>query len=169
MKDEGMSDVLDLKTYQEIYREVRECIDLCHRDGVIKDEVAVNPDKYIVRDPGLIPMLQRYRDSGVKVFLLTNSYWEYTSTAMNYLYHGKKVDEEHQKRNEWMELFDLIIVGSCKPAFLVDPYLNLFRVDPATGSLRNTDGTYEIEALGPDGASKFLQQGKTFQGGNWLH
>ena len=68
-----------------------------------------------------------------------------------------------------MELFDLIIVGSCKPAFLVDPYLNLFRVDPATGSLRNTDGTYEIEALGPDGASKFLQQGKTFQGGNWLH
>ena len=73
MKDEGMSDVLDFKTYQEIYREVRECIDLCHRDGVIKDEVAVNPDKYIVRDPGLIPMLQRYRDSGVKVFFIRHS------------------------------------------------------------------------------------------------
>mmetsp|Transcript_26892 Transcript_26892/g.35998 ORF Transcript_26892/g.35998 Transcript_26892/m.35998 type:complete len:266 (+) Transcript_26892:1704-2501(+) len=61
------------------------------------------------------------------------------------------------------------IVGSCKPAYLVDPYLNLFRVKPEDGSLLNTDGLFEIEALGPDGANKFLEQGKTFQGGNWNH
>lgn len=52
---------------------------------------------------------------------------------------------------------------------MVDPYLNLFRVDPSDGTLKNTDGVYEIEALGPNGATKFLQKGKTFQGGNWLH
>lgn len=52
---------------------------------------------------------------------------------------------------------------------MLDPYLNLFRVNPEDGSLRNTDGLFEIEALGEDGASKFLAQGKTFQGGNWLH
>jgi hypothetical protein len=40
---------------------------------------------------------------------------------------------------------------------------------PEDGSLRNTDGLFEIEALGEDGASKFLQMGKTFQGGNWNH
>ena len=169
LKDFGEHDFLDGKTYEEIYRQVRECVDLCHRDGVIKDEVARDPEKYLVLDDGLLPMLRGFRDAGVKVFLLTNSYWEYTSTAMNYLYHEKKVDQETQKKNEWMDLFDLVVVGSCKPAYLTDPYLNLFRVMPEDGSLRNTDGLFEIEALGEDGASKFLQMGKTFQGGNWNH
>jgi 5'-nucleotidase len=85
MKDQGDNDFLDYKTYGEIYRSIRESVDLCHRDGVIKDEVARNPEKYIVLDKGTIPMLRRYREAGIKVFLLTNSFWEYTSTAMNYL------------------------------------------------------------------------------------
>mmetsp|Transcript_23516 Transcript_23516/g.49658 ORF Transcript_23516/g.49658 Transcript_23516/m.49658 type:complete len:651 (+) Transcript_23516:166-2118(+) len=169
MKDYGEHEFLDGKTYEEIYRQVRECVDLCHRDGVIKDEVARNPEKYLVIDKGLLPMLRGFRKAGVKVFLLTNSYWEYTQTAMNYLYHEKKVDGELEKKNEWLELFDLVVVGSCKPAYLTDPYLNLFRVVPEDGSLRNTDGLFEIEALGEDGAAKFLAQGKTFQGGNWNH
>lgn len=169
LKDNAEYDVLDFKTYEEIYRDIRECVDLCHRDGVIKDEVAVNPDKYLVLDPGLLPMLRRFRDEGIKVFLLTNSYWEYTVTVMNYLYHGRRVDDDHQKENEWLELFDLVVVGSCKPAYMLDPYLNLFRVNTKDGSLLNTDGAYEIEALNPNGAEKFLEIGKVFQGGNWLH
>ena len=85
MKDGGEHEFLDYKTYGEIYRHIRESVDLCHRDGVIKDEVAINPEKYIVLDKGMISMLKRYRESGVKLFLLTNSFWEYTSTAMNFL------------------------------------------------------------------------------------
>ncbi len=82
--------------------------------------------------------------------------------------HGKKVDEELQKKNEWLELFDLVIAGSCKPAFLIDPYLQLFRVNMQDGSLKNTDGVYEMNAL-PNGAADFLKEGKVFQGGNWQH
>jgi len=39
------------------------------------------------------------------------------------------------------------------------------------GSLKNTDGVYEIDALGPNGvgAQEFLKRGKVFQGGNWQH
>jgi hypothetical protein len=37
------------------------------------------------------------------------------------------------------------------------------------GSLKNTDGVFEIEALGPNGAEEFLKMGKVFQGGNWQH
>jgi 5'-nucleotidase len=169
LKDKGEHEFLDMKTYEELYLHVRECVDLCHRDGVIKDEVARDPAKYIILDKGLIPMLQRYKREGVKLFLLTNSLWEYTSTAMNYLYHGKRLDDQEQKKNEWLELFDIVIVGSCKPAYMLDPYLNLFRINPQDGSLLNTDGIYEIDALGPDGAAKFLAQGTTFQGGNWRH
>lgn len=167
MKDSGDHEFLDYRTYGEIYKNIRESVDLCHRDGVIKDEVARQPEKYLILDKGMIPMLKRYREEGTKLFLLTNSYWEYTSTAMNFLYHGRKVDEETQKKNLWLELFDLAIVGSCKPAFLLDPYLQLFRVNMEDGSLRNTDGVYDIAAMG--GAEEFLKVGKVFQGGNWLH
>jgi 5'-nucleotidase len=166
LKDSGEYDQLNGKTYQEMYRQVRESVDLCHRDGVIKDEVHRHPEKYIVLDPGLVPMLRRFRAMGIKLFLVTNSLWEYTSTAMNYLYHGRRVPDEQQRTNDWLELFDLVIVGSCKPAFMLDPYLNLFRVNPQDGSLRNTDGVYEIQA---SSAREFLARGKTFQGGNWLH
>lgn len=85
MKDSGEFEFLDFKTYREIYGHIRESVDLCHRDGVIKDEVARNPEKYLVLDKGMIPMLKQYRKDGIKLFLLTNSFWEYTSTAMNYL------------------------------------------------------------------------------------
>jgi 5'-nucleotidase len=61
------------------------------------------------------------------------------------------------------------IAGSCKPAFMLDPYLQLFRVNMEDGSLKNTDGVYDIDALGPNGAEKFLEIGKVFQGGNWQH
>lgn len=169
MKDKGEHEVLDYKTYDEIYKDLRECVDLCHRDGVIKDEVAKNPEKYIVLDDGLVPMLKKFREDGIKVFLLTNSYWTYTSDAMNYLYHQKDVDKETKLRNEWVDLFDLVVVGSCKPAYLLDPYLNLFRVNKHDGSLLNTDGVFEINALGENGAQKFLEQGRIFQGGNWQH
>ena len=36
LKDKGEHEMLDFKTYEELYRNVRECVDLCHRDGVIK-------------------------------------------------------------------------------------------------------------------------------------
>lgn len=171
MKDKGDfdTDILDFKTYDEIYKDMRQSVDLCHRDGVIKDEVARNPEKYIVLDDEFIPMMKKFRDDGVKVFLLTNSFWEYTSDAMNYLYHQKDVDKETKLRNEWVDLFDLVVVGSCKPAYLLDPHLSLFRVNPQDGSLLNTDGTFEINALGENGAQKFLDQGNIFQGGNWKH
>lgn len=172
MKDNSEEEFLDFKTYEELYQDVRECVDLCHRDGVIKDEVARNPEKYIVLDNDMIPMLTQFREDGAKVFLLTNSAWEYTSVAMNYLFHQADVSPELKLKNEWTDLFDVVVVGSCKPAYLVDPYLNLLRVDPSDGSLRNSDGLYEIEAFGENGENgpkKFLEEGKIFQGGNWKH
>jgi hypothetical protein len=36
------------------------------------------------------------------------------------------------------------------------------------GSLKNTDGVYEMKAL-PNGTKDFLQAGNVFQGGNWQH
>lgn len=72
-------------------------------------------------------MLQQLRNSGKRVFLLTNSLWEYTNVVMNYLVYGGK-KQYNLDINSWKDLFDLIIVGACKPAFLKDDYLSIFKV-----------------------------------------
>ncbi len=60
----------------------------------------------------------------------------------------------------WQDLFDVVIVGACKPAFLIDDYLSIFRVNPINGNLHNVE---DKESLCVNSLSKF----KTFQGGCW--
>jgi hypothetical protein len=72
------------KGYAEIYRDVRGAVDLCHRDGSIKREVAADPAKYIHPDPGLVPLLRTLRAAGKRVFLATNSLWDYTNVVMSW-------------------------------------------------------------------------------------
>ena len=142
--------------YMTIYNDVRKSVDMCHRDGSIKVPVAENPEMYINRDPTLIPMLRKLRRSGRKVFLLTNSFWNYTNTVMTYLYGC-------EASGKWTDLFDVIISGSCKPAFLVNPKLPLYRCEPETGTLENTEGVYK------ETPEEYLSHGKCFQGGNYTH
>jgi 5'-nucleotidase len=152
LKDSDPS-AIPTKTYEQIYRDVRQSVDLCHRDGVIKDTVMKNPADYIIYDENLVPMLKRIRSSGKKVFLLTNSMYEYTEVVMEYLLHGKG----EYKDEQWKDLFDMIIVGGCKPAFLTDDYLSLFRVSKS-GTLENLEDKESVELQPHD---------KVFQGGCW--
>lgn len=148
------------KSYDAIFADVRECVDTCHRDGVIKDRVAENPAAYIMPDPKMIPMLKRLQAEGISTFLLTNSLWDYTHVVMNFLADGHTTKE--QRTTEWLDLFDVVVVGASKPFYLINPFLNLFRVDTETDTLKNADGV-----VGPP--QEFLKQGKVFQGGNWQH
>ncbi len=137
------------KLYQDMYRDVRTAIDTAHRDGSIKLHVAQNPSKYIFRDPDLVPTLQKLKDSGRKLFIVTNSLWEYTDVVMSFLF-----DEpiNQRGRSKWLAMFDFVIVGASKPGFfmLANP---LYSVDTQTGYLMNTYGQ--------------PSEGKVFQGGNF--
>lgn len=144
----------------QIYADVRRSVDLCHRDGWIKEQVAADPARFIHVDPNLVPMLERLRRSGRKMFLLTNSLSDYTEVVMTFLYNAS---EAGRNGGDWKDLFDVIICGSCKPGFLIDKRLSLYRVDVASGQLVNTEGIiYET-------ADEYLAGGKVFQGGNWTH
>lgn len=77
------------KSYNELYDDLRLCIDTCHRDGAIKDEVMKDPSKYIIYDDGIVTTLQQLKSAGKKVFLLTNSLWEYTNSVMEFLVHSR--------------------------------------------------------------------------------
>jgi FMN phosphatase YigB (HAD superfamily) len=145
------------RSYEQIYKDMRHAVDLCHRDGVIKDAVAANPSDYIKYDEKLVPMLKRFKDGGKKVFLLTNSLWDYTHTVMEYLVHGRG---EYSTLN-WTDLFDAVVVGACKPNYLFESNRSMFRVQTATGWLKNIDAHGE--------GKRVLEHGKVFQGGNWMH
>ena len=109
-------------------------------------------------------MLDGFRRAGRKVFLLTNSLWDYTQVVMNYL-EGRKSGDK--KDLAWTKYFDIVIVGGNKPAFLEDERsLALFRVDvdavAEEGTLQNVDSVPSRSA----DVDTFLAEGKYFQGGN---
>lgn len=97
---------------ENIFDDVRNCVDKVHRDGSLKSVIMRDLDRYFVHDPNLRPTLLRFRALGKKLFLLTNSEYEYTEAVMTHL-----LGEEGRN---WKDLFDLVIVESGKPAFFHD-------------------------------------------------
>ena len=171
------------KPFEKMYDEIRASVDLCHRDGTLKRAVAEDPGKYIHADDALVPMLRTLRASGKKVFLLTNSLWDFTNVVMNFLVADKRGDA---KTVEWLNLFDAVITGSCKPGFFENERAAIFEVDVLTSDLRNTDdgapmvpiGASEAEdapfaGLGSFSSSRDVEKKKrpprAYQGGSYRH
>lgn len=63
--------------------------------------------------------MEHLRRGGRKLFLLTNSLFDYTQVVMNYIYDRSRVTAQ-QRSSDWMQHFDLVIVGGNKPAFIQD-------------------------------------------------
>ena len=63
-------------------------IDTVHRDDSLKSEMRKDLGRYIFQDPELGPALHKLRSGGKKLFLLTNSLWDYTDAVMRYLLDG---------------------------------------------------------------------------------
>ena len=101
-------------SYAQAFRDVRHAVDLCHQDGVIKDQVAIDPQSISYRMITWYPCSRSIPLAGKKVFLLTNSLFDYTNVVMNFLV-GKDVNDR-----DWVDLFDVVVVGAGKPAFLGD-------------------------------------------------
>lgn len=108
--------------YAQLWRDIRECIDLAHRDGSIKIIVAAALAEFIDRDPHLAEALHKFRSSGKRLFLLTNSAWDYTNPVMSFL-----LDDTLPAYPSWRNFFDVIVVSASKPAFFTDtaPFLEL--------------------------------------------
>jgi len=81
---------------------------LCHRDGSLKQAVAKDPAKYIHEDTRLIGIMDMYRAAGKKLFVATNSLWDYTHVVMNFLLTGRVGSDRNE---DWLEYFDVVITG----------------------------------------------------------
>lgn len=96
----------------KVFEDLRVCMDASHADPRVKDRITCEPERYIERDSLLGFALHRFRSVGIRLFLLTNSSWEYTDKVMRYLLEG-----EGSRYSSWMQYFDWIIVGAQKPFF----------------------------------------------------
>src|ERR1041385_6377445 len=135
--------------YDKLFGDIRTAIDEAHRDDTLKSVIKADLPAFIVKDPLLGETLHKFRSSGKKLFLLTNSLWDYTSVVMSYL-----LDGERKAYPSWRNYFDIVVVGGAKPAFFNElrPFV---LIDPVTGSPIATNG--EI---------KHLSRDKVYQGGN---
>ena len=134
--------------YGRLYDDVREAIDAVHRDDSLKREVRKDIGRYIFRDPELGPALHKLRSGGKKLFLLTNSLWDYTDVVMSFLLDG--VVSEYPS---WRNYFDVVLTGAMKPAFFTEgrPFLEI--------DATNRENTVLGEV-------KALERWKVYQGGN---
>jgi len=98
--------------YDKLYVDIRETIDRVHADNSLKTEVRKDVPRFVIRDPELGPALHKLRSGGKKLFLLTNSAWDYTDLLMSYLLDGCLPEYP-----SWRHYFDLIVCEACKPSF----------------------------------------------------
>ncbi|XP_022852959.1 5'-nucleotidase domain-containing protein 4-like isoform X1 [Olea europaea var. sylvestris] len=161
-----------LADYSGMYKDVRAAVDLCHRDGTLKQMVAKDPRRYIREDTSIVPMIEMIKESGRATFLVTNSLWDYTNIVMNFLCGEKTVNSWSATNFDWLQYFDVVITGSAKPGFFHDENrANLFEVDPESGMLLNTDNGTPMPSVDttlrlPSNIDKSC---RVFQGGNVGH
>ncbi|MDD5091630.1 MAG: HAD-IG family 5'-nucleotidase [Candidatus Wallbacteria bacterium] len=111
MKDRGDA-FISTKSYTEIYDDVRVSIDGVHRDDTLKSRVLSDLMRYFKKDVKLPLCLHKFRKSGKKLFLLTNSEEYYTEKVLSCILSGNM-----QQYPDYKDFFDLIICRSGKPDF----------------------------------------------------
>ncbi len=134
------------KSTWQIFDDVREAIDEAHRDNTLKAIVKANIDEYIEKDDELATTLHKLRSAGKRLFLLTNSYADYTRAVMSYL-----LDGELSEYQNWQSYFDIVIVGAKKPGFF-NGHEPFAEVNERNQPVKK--------------AAQSLQKGKIYQGGN---
>lgn len=136
-----------LVDYDKLFTDIRTAIDEAHRDDTLKSVIKADLPAYIIKDPALGETLHKFRSSGKKLFLLTNSLYDYTAAVMSYL-----LDGERKAYPSWRNYFDIVMVGAGKPAFFNElrPFVH---IDAVTGA----PTTHEVKHLGRD---------KVYQAGN---
>jgi len=100
--------------FQRVLRDVVEALDEAHRFGELKRRILSRPESFVERPAEVPGMLARFRDAGIKLFLLTNSGHDYADALMNYLFPAGR-------RGGWVDLFDEVVVDAGKPDFFADP------------------------------------------------
>lgn len=136
------SDGLSLPEFSQIAIDIKAMLDLIHSDGSLKLEIRRHPEKYVVKDPEVVILLEKLKEAGKKLLIITNSEFPYCKFLMNYA-----INPFLKQHDDWTKLFDIVITLSKKPAFF-NKKANFLAIDPGTGLMTNwfepvTSGIYQ--------------------------
>jgi len=131
--------------HRKLYDDIRATIDGVHRDGSLKAVIQQDLAHYFHKDPELGPALHKLRSAGKKLFLATNSFWEYTDAVMSHLLDGALAEYPR-----WERYFDWVLVGAGKPGFFSEH-----------APFKELDARGQVVAETRD-----VERGRTYQGGN---
>jgi len=152
----------DYPSFEIIAKDIEECVDGVHADGSLKAKVAEKLSDYIISDPEVVKLLERYIHHGKKLFILTNSHFPYTKLLMDYAIQPYLKDHKN-----WTDLFVYTITGAKKPKFFYEK-LPFSKVDIKSGELTAHSGP-----LGPGiyegGCSSLFTQGINVDGEEILY
>ena len=159
-------DLVDLKkitvTYTKLSYDIKEMIDLIHRDGSLKKEVTSNRDKYVIKNPKIAKYLERLKRDGKKLLMITNSDYLYSNKMMEFAF-----DPYLKDHQSWRELFEVVITFAMKPRFFTGSFPFL-KVDPKTGLMENYEGSVAT-GIYQGGNSNQLQNDLGIEGEDFLY
>lgn len=153
------SQLVDLKdelgtpmpSYQNIAADVQYCVDKVHSDGSLKNIIAKNLNKYVIKEKEVIDGLKHYIRHGKKIFILTNSEYSYTKLLLDYA-----INPFLNEGESWTDLFEFVVTLANKPRFFYDN-LRFLAVDPKTGLMANVDGPLAPGVYQGGNAKKFTE------------
>ena len=160
MKDQNPK--LNLPDYKTLEEDLIESLDTSHRDGTLKSEVRRNVKKYIEQDAVAVEALERFKRHGKKLWVITNSDFEYSKLLLDYAITPFLKEHKH-----WSDLFNLVITFAAKPRFFTEKN-NLLKVDPETGLMKNHDGKI-TDGIYQGGNAKTIQKASGFSGEQILY
>jgi HAD superfamily 5'-nucleotidase-like hydrolase len=126
---------LVLPDFATLANDAGSAVDMVHRDGSIKKVILADPGRFIIKDPSVARLLERYKDYGKQLMIITNSDYAYTRALMEYAF-----DPFWQRHKCWREVFDIVITLADKPRFFERPG-RFLAIDPETGLMRNHEGS----------------------------
>lgn len=137
--------------YAGVYELVRDAMNAAHLEGELKAEIIADPQRFVDLDPDLPRTLLDLKRAGKRLFLATNSEWQYTQPMMSYVF------DRFLPGGDWRELFELVIVQARKPGFF-DGSVVFEEVVDATGKVRPCRGRLQAGKVYRAGNARLLQE-----------
>jgi HAD superfamily 5'-nucleotidase-like hydrolase len=158
LKDKGLA----LPDYETISNQMMQMVDKAHRDDSLKSMVRANVPKFIYRSENLVRSLERYRKHDKKLFILTNSDFQYTKLLLDYAINPFLKDFK-----DWSELFEITITAAQKPRFFFDDF-KFLKVDLQTGAMTNHDSKL-VPGIYQGGCAKIFTKDLCLEGDDILY
>jgi len=154
---------LKIPSYDVIAENVKHAVDLVHMDGSLKEHVLANLKEYVIEDPNVVLWLQRVKEDGKKILVITNSDYFYANAVLTHSITPYLAQGQH-----WSDLIDIFVSNSNKPQFFTGKNRFLKILPEKEGLLENYFGKI-VSGMYQGGNAQQLQQDLGVRGSEILY